>query len=130
MTTSQDMSNRTFCLTYGLYDGKGKTTKELANSFYLSGSRIRQILTELEVVENPILFDKEWANYVIPQDYLLVSSTFYTDLSKRENLNIPFTAFGRLLSLKFDVKIDTLMGNEIIIINDFLKRANLHDYFS
>lgn len=130
MTTSQDVSNRTFCLTYGLYDGKGKTTKELANSFHLSGSRIRQMLTELEVFENPILFDKEWANYVIPQDYLLVSSTFYADLSKRENLNVPFTVFGRLLSLKFDVKIDTLMGNEIIIINDYLKRANLHKYFS
>ena len=100
-------------------------------NYNIGETRIRQILSDYsKVKEWSIIHDKDWVKYEIPNTFIMESSLFFIDISTREKINLSIKSFGALLSLKYKVKIISVNGNDIILINDILQNINFSGYFN
>lgn len=102
MRQSEVKNNKVFSLLYGIFDGKERTSNEVAEMMGLSRERIRQIVSGyIEVHNTRFIKNNEWKFYeeLFSLPYITAETIEYKHLKEREHLSFDFHVFGRLMQL-------------------------------
>lgn len=115
---SENRSNKIYCLYHGIFDGKKRTLKEIADAMGLTRERCRQIVSgTIDAQESEIATNDGWENYqeLFGLPFVYERTEEYIRLRESEHLSENFEIFAALLNLKGYFMVENVEGHTVLV---------------